>query len=258
MNIVEAYIKFSGKLVIFVSGITGCGKSSLAKEIADKFNLKLLDQYDYMKEGYDEKITLSDGTEHINWASDNAVDWDRLNKDINKDKKSGVVVTGMALIDDKITTKPDIHIHLSISKQLCISKRRAFIEKHKNDYEDDYKYLNTPTELLKMNKMIYPYYLDAKERSKISKFINANEMTSEQIWDAGWDLLMEFFETNIDKVYAKWKKEHTDDDDDDSVEESDETSDEKSNDKSDDDSPKNGRIDFLEIEPVILDDSTTI
>lgn len=253
MNIVEAYIKFTGKLIIFVSGIIGCGKTSLAKEISDKFNLKLLDQHDYIKKDYDETIILSDGTEHINWNSDNAIDWDKLNDDINKYKKNGVVVTGMALVDDKITSKPDIHIHLSISKQICISKRRAFIEKNKEQYEDDYKYLNTQTELLKMNKMIYPYYLDAKERSKISKFINANDMTSDQIWDSAWDILIEFFESNIDRVYKKWKQDNTGDDDE-SVDESDESDESTKLNKKNNESPKNGEIEFIEIEPTILDD----
>ena len=34
MNIVEAYIKFKGQLLIFVSGLSGCGKSTIGKKIA--------------------------------------------------------------------------------------------------------------------------------------------------------------------------------------------------------------------------------
>ncbi len=280
MNIVEAYTKFNGQLIIFVSGLTGCGKTSLAKEISDKFDIKLIDQYDYRKGDYDEMVTLSDETEHVNWNSDGAVDWDRFNDDINKNKKNGVIVTGMALVDDKIDAKPNVHIHLSISKQVCLSKRRKLIEKKKEEYEEDYKYINTPTETLKMNKLIYPYYLETKERSKISKFINANEMDSDQIWNAGWDLLIEFFKNNIDRVYKKWKKEHPDEDinnndlpttsknnkeddleeDDIKFSEDDVEFDEldgivdDSDDMFDDNStPKDGRIDFIETEIVSSD-----
>ena len=212
MNIVEAYTKFNGQLVIFISGLSGCGKTSLAKKISDKFNLELIDQYDYHKKNYDKTITLIDETEHINWSSDDSFDWDRLNKDINKNKKDGVVVTGNALVDDKIETKPDYHIHVSISKKVCMIKRRIFLEKNKEKYKEDYQYIDTKTESLKMNKMIYPYYLETKERSKISKYINANELTSDQIWDEAWNILIEFFQDNVQIVYEQWKKKHPNED----------------------------------------------
>jgi uridine kinase len=55
MNIVEAYIKFNKGLIIVVSGISGCGKTTLARDIERDFNLKLIDQYDYYLEKYDNK-----------------------------------------------------------------------------------------------------------------------------------------------------------------------------------------------------------
>jgi tRNA A37 threonylcarbamoyladenosine biosynthesis protein TsaE len=211
MNIVEAYTKYNGQLVIFISGLIGCGKSKLAKKISESLKLKLVDQYDYFKKDYNSKTTLPDKTEHVNWYTDDAFDWDKLNNDIQKSKKDGIVIVGSSLVDDKIKATPDYHLHLSISKKMCMEKRKIFVEKNKEKYVDDFKYLNTPTEGLKMNQLIFPYYLNAKGRSQITKYLNANEMDFAQMHDGTWNLLIEFINSNVEDVYEKWNKKHGND-----------------------------------------------
>lgn len=191
MNIVEAYIKFNGQLLIFISGLPGCGKLKLAKNISKDFKLKIIDQYEYYKKDYDVTATLPDGTKIINWYTDDAVDWDKFNDDINKYKKDGLIVIGVSLIENTITSKPDYHFHLNISKQLCIEKRKEFLQEHKDKYEEDYKVVNTPIEKLKMNQLIFPYYLESIKKSKINKFININEMTDQQVYDMAFDVLID-------------------------------------------------------------------
>src|SRR3989304_6417405 len=124
MNVVEAYLKFNGKLIIFLSGMSGCGKTSIAKNLKRDFKLELIDEFKYYKKDYNNKIQLPDGTEVVNWYTDDSIDWDRLNKDIEKQQSKGVIVSGFSLPDDKIEVKPDFHIHLSISKQECIERRK--------------------------------------------------------------------------------------------------------------------------------------
>lgn len=194
MNIVEAYIKFKGQLLIFISGLPGCGKLTLAKKIAQDFKLKLIDQFDYYKKDYDVKVTLPDGTIVINWYTDDAVDWDKFNKDLNEFKKEGLIVVGFSLPEDKIKTNIDFHIHLNISKQVCMDKRKIFLEKHKDKYEEEYKLIGTPVEKLKMNQLIYPYYLDSTKKSKINKFINMTTMTDEQVYDDAFDKIVAFIQ----------------------------------------------------------------
>ena len=206
MNIVEAYIKYAPQLVVFVSGISGCGKTTLAKNISDKFNINLLEQVHYYKKGYDKEVTLPDGTTVVNRYTDEAIDWVRLNKDINRMKKQGVVVSGFALVEDKISTTPDYHIHLSLSKQVCIDRRRRYLEKHKDKYPEEYKMAVTDTEKLKMNRLIFPYYLDSKNRSKFDKVLNINEMTDEDVWDVSFKILINFISRNIDRVYDEWER----------------------------------------------------
>jgi len=192
MNIVEAYIKFKGQLLIFISGLPGCGKLTLAKKIASDFKLKLIDQFDYYKKDYDVKVTLPDGTIIINWYTDDAVDWDKFNKDLNEFKKTGLIVVGFSLPEDKIKTEVDFHMHLNISKQVCMDKRKVFLEKHKDKYEEEYKLIGTPIEKLKMNQLIYPYYLESTKKSKINKFINMTMMTDEQVYDDAFDKILTF------------------------------------------------------------------
>lgn len=212
MNIVEAYIKFNGQLVILISGLSGCGKTSVGKKIAHTFNIELIDQYKYYKEDYNNKITLPDGTEIINYYTDDAVDWDKLNNDINKVKSSGVVVVGFAFPTDKITTKVDYHIHLSISKKECLERRRQYVESHKNKLPEEAAEIGTLLEKLKMNQLIYPYYLDTNKRSKINKFINLASLTDENVFDIVFDLIIDHINQYIDWFnkykYFEWKASH--------------------------------------------------
>lgn len=205
MNIVEAYTKYNKGLVIFISGISGCGKTSISKKISRELNLNMIEQFEYYKEGYDTKITLPDNTEHINYYNDEAFDWDRFNKDIKNKMIKGVIVTGYALIKDKIKIKPDIHIHLSMSKQACIEKRRKYLEKNKDRFKEEFETIDTPTEKLKMNMMIFPYYIDAKNRSDIDKYVNTTEMSSDDVINNVWSTIFldVITQPKIEELY--WK-----------------------------------------------------
>jgi hypothetical protein len=194
MNIVEAYIKFNGQLIILISGLSGCGKLALAKNISRDFKIKLLDQHNYYKKDYNVVTSLPDGTKIINWYTDDAIDWEKFNGDINNNKKDGVVVIGMSFPIDKLKFDPDYHVHLNINKQLCLEKRKEFLEKHKEEYADEYKIINTPTEKLIMNQFIFPYDIESNKNSKINKFVNINNLSDDQVYDIVYDLLKDFIQ----------------------------------------------------------------
>ncbi len=92
MNIVEAYMLYNKQLIIFISGLSGCGKTKIAKKISDNFKIYFQEIINYTKKNYDDKITLPDGTEILNLYTDDAIDWDKLNKYIDKVKHNGVVI----------------------------------------------------------------------------------------------------------------------------------------------------------------------
>lgn len=198
MNIVEAYIKFNGQLIILVSGLSGCGKLALGKSITRDFKIKLLDQHNYYKKDYNVITSLPDGTKIINWYTDDAIDWEKFNDDINKYKKEGIAVIGMSFPVNKLNFDPDYHIHLNISKQICLEKRKEFLEKHKDEYMDEYKVINTPTEKLIMNQFIFPYDIESTKNSKVNKFVNINELTDEQVYDGVFEVLKDFIQRWLD------------------------------------------------------------
>ena len=197
MNIVEAYIKFKNQLIIFISGLPACGKLKLAKKVKRDFNLKLLNQFDYYRKDYNVKTTLQDGTILINWYTDLAIDWIKLNEDIDKYKKDGITVVGFSLPEDKFDKKDiDFHLHLNIPKQLCMEKRKDFVEKNKDKdkYKEEFSLIGTVTEKLRMNQLIFPYYLESMKKSKINKFINIATMSDDEVYDTAFKYLIDFIE----------------------------------------------------------------
>lgn len=212
MNIVQAYLLYNNKFIMLVSGISGCGKTNLAKNFAKNLNFTLLEQQNYYKEGWDKTEVLGDGSQVINYHSDDAIDWDKLNKAVEDASSKGVILTGSALPEDKLTFTPDIHMHVNISKQGCLEKRKQFLEKHKEEYKDDYEAIGTPKEKLKMNKLIFPYYLEVTKRSKINKFFNLNKNSSEEVWNEAWDYVINHINSFIERFhkteYKEWVKEN--------------------------------------------------
>lgn len=206
MNIVQAYIKFNKQLLIFITGIPGCGKTTLSKHIGSDLKLKFIDQFNYYKKNYDKMVELQDGTKMINWYTDDAIDWDELNNDINKYKDSGLIVSGFSLPKDKISSEADYHVHLNISKLECLERRRKFIEDNKDKYEEEFKILNTPTEKLRMNQIIYPYFIKSTEGEKINKFLTVNAMSDDEVYDTVFDLIIDFIMKSLKqekKIYGK-------------------------------------------------------
>ena len=58
MNVIEAYIKYKTQLIIFISGLSGCKKTFLAKKLSDNLKINFIDQFNYYKKNYKEKIEL--------------------------------------------------------------------------------------------------------------------------------------------------------------------------------------------------------
>lgn len=211
MNIIEAYKKFNSKLIIIISGIDGCGKNSIAKQMAKELDLSWINQKDYYDKSYDKTVTLSDDTTLVNLSTDEAIDWDKFNKTVNKAKNKGLLISGVSFPTDKLKFEPDYHIHISLSKQNCIQRRQQFFEEHQDKYPEDYKLIGSTTESLKMNKLIYPYYLESIKNMKINKFINANKFSKDEAMEEVWNLLIKFIQQFVnwfnDNKYWDWKKE---------------------------------------------------
>ena len=187
MNIVEAYIKFNKQLIIAISGISGCGRINLAKDIERDFNLKLIDLYDFYDLDYEETVQIKDKT-IINWYKQEAFNWNKFNEYVNENKNKGIVLVGLCFPDDKIDFNIDSHIFVGRDKKECLEKRQEFIKRNKETYK--YEYNNLDFEKTKFNKLEFPFVLEMQKKSKIDKFVNATELTSSQVYDRIYEYLI--------------------------------------------------------------------
>ena len=195
MNIVEAYLKFKGQYIILVSGFSGSDKTKLAKFIANIMNFEFLrlSKYEYTKDVYGSEknyVTLKDGTQVLDW--DNiyeSVDWDAFNDKVNS-AKGGIVISGFGFPSSKIDFEPDIHIHVKLSKHRLLENRKQYLKAHPEDKFNEVIEAMEKTDALILNSITYPHYLAIAKDSQIDKFINATDMTNEQIKDEAFSYLM--------------------------------------------------------------------
>lgn len=151
--------------IIAISGISGAGKSTIGRQLAQRLMAGFIDQDEFF-DSFIPKVTLSNGHIRSNYDADIAVDIVRFNQRILKQKETDpkIVIVGFALRDYMFTneTRPTIHFHLSISDELSLQTRlrvKDFSEERKVD------------EILMFNDYVLPYYRATLEYSKIDHYI---------------------------------------------------------------------------------------
>jgi len=201
MNILEAYIKFNEQLIILISGFQGSGKGKLADQIKSLFKIDIINTNNYYIKNYNKTVKLHDGTEVVDWDNIDSIDWERLNRDINNKKKEGIIIVGFAFPIEKLEFSPDFHLHVKISKQNLIERRHEYIEQHPDTKLKELK--DSHIDLMILNQITFPHYISYNEKSKINKFLNANENTSEQLFDISYDYMIEEIQKFINEYNKK-------------------------------------------------------
>ncbi len=204
-TIIEAYIEFNKELIIIVSGLSGTGKYKVAKSLARDLNIKLIDSLKYCNKKYKNKVKSPFGDEFINWDSDDTIDWEKLNKDVNKQKNKGVVITGIAFPKEKLDFTPTYHVQIKLSKQNLLLKRHEYIEGHKEDCNDISKHKGTQLEKYILNNYTYPYYINFSERSLITKYVNGNDYINESTKEYYEKIYDDTFNYIINEISEKLK-----------------------------------------------------
>lgn len=212
MNIVEAYIKFSGQLIILISGLSGSGKCKLAKNIQNDFNnkkmtkdfnCKLINLDDYCLKENHKNVTLNVDDISIqvkDWDHIDVYDWNKFNDSVNKVKDSGVIICGTYFPTNKLNFSVDVHLHVKISKQKLIENRLSYIKKHLNDCPELEKIDDQKIITLIINKITYPHYLEYLGISKIDKFLNATELDTETIINESFKYLMFYIQKYLNDL----------------------------------------------------------
>jgi hypothetical protein len=208
MNIIEAQLKFNKKLVILISGLSGTYKNRMAKDLAKYFNIDCKSLRAFINKDYDKVEVLSNGYKFIDYDNANAYDWNKLNTYVNEHSSVGIIIYGFAFPKDLINFTPDFHYNIKISKQKYIEERHIFLKKNSKKNKDLVELIGSVTENLMINDYIYPNYLDYIKRSVVYKYFNANENTTNKIFDELFDHIIAEIEK---KLYMnKDHKDHKD------------------------------------------------
>ena len=205
ITVVEAYNKFNKQLVILISGLSGSKKNETAKEISKLFKIPKINLRDYMNKDSRKEVTLPNDEKVIDSDHIDSYDWEKFNESINKIKSKGIIVTGTYFPKNKINFTINFHIHIKISKHKYIEMRHIFLKENEKKFKELYDLIDTPTESLIINKLIYPHYLEYTQESIINKWINGNEKNLNEIIDITFNYLIENIQKYLDN-YDKNKK----------------------------------------------------
>lgn len=199
--LIDVYLNKIKQLIILISGLSGSGRSEIAKNIAKIFNFPLIQINNYYKKDYNETITMGEN-KIINWSDINAFDWVTINNEINLNKKTGIVVVGTIFTNDVIDFVPDIYINIKISKSNLLNNRYSFLKNHEDDIHSLYIITNSYTDLLIFNKIILPQYYNYLNNSKIHKFFNANDITSiDELEELIFNYIITTLELNLNNYF---------------------------------------------------------
>jgi hypothetical protein len=188
-SILDVYKEKHGQFIILISGLAMTGKKKLGHSLEHDLHLKYIDANKFTVDNRP-TVQLPNGVSVVNGDTDDAINWEKLNNEVIANKE-GVVVVGTAFPKDKITFKSDYHIHLKMPKQVLKTKREEYIKSH-----PDKKY-NLETEMLRINILTYPYYVEVLPRMNVDKYINVAESTPDKIYDSVFDLIVKFIWDNI-------------------------------------------------------------
>jgi uridine kinase len=204
MNLVEEFNLRNEGIIIFISGLSGTNRTILAKEIERDLKLKLISLDDYCNnnppiiEILDQKVRDWDDIENYNW--------DKLNSDIQKNKTIGCVVYGDNFPKSKLRINPDYHIHIKISKEKLIEKRREYIEKNPEKCKDMLLFLDNLKVIV--NKLTYSHYIKNRDDSTINMWLDSDKNKIEEMYDQTFDYLMLSMKKFLNEYYSTHTNNH--------------------------------------------------
>jgi hypothetical protein len=120
MNILDAFIKKHGQIILVIIGKPCTNKSYIAKEFADDLKLPLINMNKYYVDGTYVEKTVNDTSYKLYDHPDN-INWDAVNSEVEtkKTERGGVVVYGNYLDSAKITFKPNFVFFVNMNNNLC-------------------------------------------------------------------------------------------------------------------------------------------
>ena len=190
MNILEAFIKKYGQIIILILGLPCTNKSEIAKELSFDLGLPIINSNDYLIPNKYIEVEQR-GTKFKIYESSENYDWDKLNKDVKELKENGVIIYGNYIDEKKIDWEADFCFFYSMNTTLC---KKKLIENKLLNFEETDEKLN-----IYIEKIFSPFYENLKNDIKINKFYNIKEdMSFDTIYEETFNNLMKFIQKNLD------------------------------------------------------------
>lgn len=196
ITIIDAYNSYIDKLIIFITSLPECGINKYIKRVANDLNLDYINQIDFFNTDYHIKNDTQYDNK-INRYTYDAIDYKKINNAIQHSKR-GIIVYGFNL-NSSYLIKPSLHIHINISKNICMNNRIHKIDKKysKSNKINEIKQFDK----YKFNNWIYPFVADGIKNTTIHKFIKMNEeMNHEQFMDNLFNIIIEFVTSKTNKL----------------------------------------------------------
>ena len=205
-NIIDAYIENNKQLIIFISGLSGTNKSKIAQALSKELELEYLNTRDFIEKDKAKEIELPN-KETIKVYND--YDWDKIIDKIKEKKNKGIIVVGEYFPTEKLKDiESTLHFHIKLAKQNLIKKRLEYIKSLNEEEQKQYK--DESTETLIINQVVYPYYIDMLQKSKINRFINANEYAELKEEEFNEKIIDKIFKDIIEYIIENLKNKNLD------------------------------------------------
>lgn len=190
-TILDEFTKRNKQFILVVLGLPCTNKSEIAKELVVDLGLPLVNINDYLIEGkYIDKEV--DGVKFKLYEHPDNYNWKKLNSDVNKLKRRGVIIYGNYLDINAINWKPDVTYFISMGFNIC---KKKLVENKMLPYEE-----NDPKIQIYFNKIFNPIYDEIKTKFKINKFFNLKE---DSTFDSVYN---DLFQGLIGMINSKLKK----------------------------------------------------
>jgi shikimate kinase len=189
MNILDAYIKKHGQFVILILGMPCSNKSAIAKELVVDLKLPIININDYLKQNSYIEETVKNVGFKLYEHPDN-YDWEKLNKDVNEKKSSGIILYGNYIDKLKITFKINFCFFFSMGLDLCKS---VLTENKMLPYAS-----NDEKVKIYFEHIFKPIYEKLKTTLLINKYFNVKKETLfENMYDDVFNNIMNLIKQNI-------------------------------------------------------------
>ena len=146
------------KIICALTGMSGCGKTTIAKEITRRNPAWTWIDQDWFYFDQKPQVTLSSGDRVSNWDCVEAIDWKRFNAAVKEAAAKGdVLVVGFAQWKSHLEFEIHRHVHLvyggNDEKEI---KRCAETRRKSKEFTDPVKIRRDE---LMVREIVYPFYL---------------------------------------------------------------------------------------------------